>query len=142
MLRLLVIAHGNVEHYESPATETLPKAATVEEPFAATFMEMNTTPLRLSGGHGAFSGFAIQAQDPNGAPVGKFQIVDGYKSRTTTCRNSDDTILHTEAQQERPLKSVDFSWIPAGYQGNVRFVATLAKEDGPWVRRTLKEINV
>uniref|UniRef100_W8B6M1 Defense protein l(2)34Fc n=1 Tax=Ceratitis capitata TaxID=7213 RepID=W8B6M1_CERCA len=160
MLRLLVIAfclaapihslssttfpedfcsHGNVEHYESPATETLPKAATVDEPSNTSHEKFQ---LRLSGGHGAFSGFAIQAQDPNGAPVGKFQIVDGYKSRTTTCRNSDDTILHTEAQQERPLKSVDFSWIPAGYQGNVRFVATLAKEDGPWVRRTLKEINV
>lgn len=53
-----------------------------------------------------------------------------------------DTILHAETQGEGLGKSVDFSWIPAGYQGTVRFVATMAKEGGQWVRRTLKEINV
>ncbi|XP_011212377.2 defense protein l(2)34Fc [Bactrocera dorsalis] len=128
--------YGGVEQHQAPPPQTLPKAEDNSNANEEKFQ------LRLSGGNGGFSGFAIQAQDPSGAPVGRFQIIDEHNSKTMACKNLDDTILHAETKEEGPLKSVDFSWIPAGYQGTVRFVATLAKEGGQWVRRTLKEINV
>ncbi|XP_014086452.2 defense protein l(2)34Fc [Bactrocera oleae] len=128
--------YANVEQHQVPPAQTLSKAEDNSNANEEKFQ------LRLSGGNGGFSGFAIQAQDPSGVPVGRFQIIDEHNSKTMACKNLDDTILHAETQEEGPLKSVDFSWIPAGYQGTVCFVATLAKEGGQWVRRTLKEINV
>ncbi|XP_011182082.1 defense protein l(2)34Fc-like [Zeugodacus cucurbitae] len=130
-------SYGNFEQHSAPPPQTLPKAA---EDYSNSNEEKFQ--LRLTGGNGGFSGFAIQAQDPSGVPVGRFQIIDEHNSKTMACKHLDDTILHAETQEDSPLKSVDFSWIPAGYQGTVRFVATMAKEGGQWVRRTLKEINV
>ncbi|XP_067621353.1 defense protein l(2)34Fc [Eurosta solidaginis] len=98
--------------------------------------------LTLGGSEG-FLGFAVQAQDANNKPVGKFKVVEGTKSQTLTCSNPDDTLTHKKIPRDSPIKSIAFSWEPAGYAGKVKFVATVAKDGGTyWIRKVLKEVTV
>lgn len=73
----------NVEQHQVPPAQTLSKAEDNSNANEEKFQ------LRLSGGNGGFSGFAIQAQDPSGVPVGRFQIIDEHNSKTMACKNLD-----------------------------------------------------
>ncbi|XP_054744846.1 defense protein l(2)34Fc [Anastrepha obliqua] len=95
------------------------------------------------GGSDGFLGFAVQARDANDKPVGKFKVAEATKSQTLTCINPDDTLTHKKIPHDNPIKSVAFSWEPAGYKGKVKFVATVAKDGGTyWIRKVLKEVEV
>lgn len=83
VLPLDFCSYGNVEQHQIPPPQTLPKADDCSNSNEEKFQ------LRLSGGNEGFSGFAIQAQDPNGAPVGRFQIIDEHNSKTMACKNLD-----------------------------------------------------
>ncbi|KAH8273975.1 hypothetical protein KR044_006819 [Drosophila immigrans] len=120
--------------------------------------------LTLTLGGDEFLGFLIQARDGQNRVVGQFKVVDAQHSQTLDCSGPQvslkwelgfnfflininlfqDSLTHLKAVKGSPLSGVTFEWIaPAGYKGNVKFMATVVKTGFVyWVGRVTKDINV
>uniref|UniRef100_A0A1B0BIX8 Reelin domain-containing protein n=1 Tax=Glossina palpalis gambiensis TaxID=67801 RepID=A0A1B0BIX8_9MUSC len=126
------------EHHVDPQTSPVPYSFSGGN----TVKSGDKITITLEGGD--FLGFAIQAHDSKGEPIGTFKIVESNKSQTLSCSNPDDTLTHKKIPKDNPITKVEFQWIaPAGYKGKVKFVGTVAKDGATfWVRKVLKEVDV
>uniref|UniRef100_A0A1A9VZM2 Reelin domain-containing protein n=1 Tax=Glossina brevipalpis TaxID=37001 RepID=A0A1A9VZM2_9MUSC len=126
------------EHHVDPQTSPAPYS------FSGSNVVKSNDKITITLEGSDFLGFAVQAHDPKGEPIGTFKIVESNKSQTLSCSNPDDTLTHKKIPKDNPITKVEFQWIaPADYKGKVKFVGTVAKDGAVfWVRKVLKEVDV